>query len=130
MRETLRTRCSEVNYDADGIVYWSYHEGVRIDGDDARCEMETVAQFLERFELLPARLMIDIRSIGSISREARAIYAEPEASTFAVALLVESAISRVIGNAFLFWSKPAHPTRLFTHEAKAHAWLSASTPPT
>ena len=41
----------------------------------------------------------------------------------ASALLVESALSRMIGNIFLTINKPDVPVKLFTNEQEAKKWL-------
>jgi hypothetical protein len=41
----------------------------------------------------------------------------------AVALIVDTPLSRVLGNFFLAVNKPLYPTRLFDNEASALAWL-------
>ena len=43
--------------------------------------------------------------------------------TVAQALVIDSGPSRVMGNFFLGLNKPRFPTKLFTSEAKAEAWL-------
>jgi hypothetical protein len=69
-------------------------------------------------------LLGDMRRVKALSREARTVYASsgPTAQS-AVALLVESPLSRVIGTFFLGLNKPLVPTRLFATEREAAAWL-------
>jgi hypothetical protein len=40
-----------------------------------------------------------------------------------VAILIDSALSRLIGNVLLNFSKPVTPMRLFTSETEANQWL-------
>lgn len=70
-------------------------------------------------------LLVDMREIRSQDREAREFYAQPEntRSQSAVAILIGSPISRVIGNFFIGFNKPPVPTRIFNNEADALAWL-------
>jgi hypothetical protein len=70
-------------------------------------------------------LLVDLRQIRSQSREAREYYTRPEnaKALLAVAVLVGSPMSRVIGNFFIGFSKPGVPTRLFAAEDDAIAWL-------
>jgi hypothetical protein len=74
---------------------------------------------------LPRPFLMDIRGARALTREARAFYAGAESAALfvATALLVGSPLSRAIGNFFLGLNKPAQPTRLFTAEAEALAWL-------
>ena len=71
-------------------------------------------------------LLLDMSNIKSMNKEARDYYArgdEREGCESAVALLVRSALSRMIGNFFMGLNKTNLPTRLFTDEDSAMAWL-------
>ena len=61
----------------------------------------------------------------SLSREARHYYASDEAAKVAraVALIVGTPVSRVLGNFYLGLSNPHLPTRLFSSEGEALEWL-------
>lgn len=61
----------------------------------------------------------------SISREARHYYAgqEAAASASAVALIVDTPVSKVLGNFYLGLSNPILPSRLFSSKDDALAWL-------
>ena len=58
-------------------------------------------------------------------RAVRAYYAGPEltATIRAVAVLIVSPVQRVIANFFLGLHKPPYPSRVFTSETEALAWL-------
>jgi len=60
-----------------------------------------------------------------MDREARRYFAGEETAKVesAAALLIESPLSKAIGNFFMGLNKPIVPTRLFTSEAEALAWL-------
>jgi hypothetical protein len=70
-------------------------------------------------------ILVDLREIKSISREARDYFSmknhEPQVS--AIAMVVRSPLSKVIGNFFLGVNKPVVPTHLFTSAEKAYHWL-------
>lgn len=70
-------------------------------------------------------LFADISDIKSVDRESREYAASEEfaRAISAMALLIGSPVSRVIGNFFLGLSKPKFPTRLFTSESDAIEWL-------
>jgi hypothetical protein len=74
-------------------------------------------------------LMGDLRRIKAMERGARVHYvtAGPAAHS-AVALLVDSPLSRVIGNFFMGLNKPLVPTRLFATEREARDWLRTFIP--
>jgi len=69
--------------------------------------------------------LIDCRGMSSISREAREYYAGEEASkiTKACAILVDSPLTRLIGNFFMRVNRTTYPIKLFTSEKDALIWL-------
>ncbi len=70
-------------------------------------------------------LLVDIRLVKSMSREARQFYSSEEVTNNASALafLAESTISKLLANFFLGLNKPPYPTKLFTNEDEAIEWL-------
>jgi hypothetical protein len=70
-------------------------------------------------------LLTDIRAVRSTSREARLAYGgeRSERLLCALAILVESPISRAIGNFFIGLNRPSLPTKIFTSEQAALGWL-------
>ena len=69
--------------------------------------------------------LIDLRLVRSQSSDARAYFAGPETRRVctAVALLVKSPLSRMIGNFYLGFNRPDVPTKLFDDEEAAAEWL-------
>jgi len=89
-----------------------------------------IAQARENVESFRPRLtgkvpvLIDLRPIGAITREAREYFRGPENNTITAAgLLIGSPLSAAIGNFFTGLSKMSVQHRLFTVEADAIAWL-------
>lgn len=71
-------------------------------------------------------LLLDMSRIKSMDKEARDYYAQGEkreSCEKAVALIIKSPVSRIIGNFFLGLNKTTEPTRLFTDQQKALDWL-------
>lgn len=70
--------------------------------------------------------LIDIRDVLFIDSKARAYGAEQFRPHVAgQAMLISSQISSYFANIFLSFSKPKVPTKLFTNEMEAIAWLKA-----
>lgn len=69
--------------------------------------------------------LVDLRELRSMSRECRKYFAGPQTAEVesAVALLILSPLTKAIGNFFMGINKTVVPTRLFTSEAEAEAWL-------
>jgi hypothetical protein len=107
---------------ADGIARTKVKENAEVTLQDARENSALVNSFFidEKFPLL-----IDSRGIKSISREARSFFTTNgrETNTIAFAILIDSAVSKVVGNFFLGINKPAVPTKLFLEENDAINWL-------
>ncbi len=70
-------------------------------------------------------ILSDGRRVKHFDKEAREYLAKPESTVLvsAGAFLVNSQLQKVLGNFFILMDKPDIPTRLFTDEAEALAWL-------
>jgi len=113
-----------------GLLRGRFLRGAEVGREDALENLE-VSERLTGGRRLPA--LIDLREVKAQSAEARAILAGPAAARVsgAVALLIGSPLSRVLGNFYLRFNRPETPTRLFSAEAEAEAWLKSAggTPP-
>ena len=118
--DAVRTRsCS---FWIDGFLHARFHDGAEVTAADAR---ENLAASWTLNGEKAGPVLVDLRRIRSQSAEARAVLAGPEATPVCnvVALIIGSPISRVIGNFFLGFNRPAAPTRLFTSVEDARAWV-------
>lgn len=72
-----------------------------------------------------APLLLDIRDTGTLSPEARQLFAgEQGASAITMLAMVgNSAFTRVVGNLFIRFAKPNYPVRLFGSDEEASSWL-------
>jgi len=72
-----------------------------------------------------SHVLVDIRGIKSITKEARDYYSGDEAAkyTSACAILVGSPLTKVIGNFYLGINKTSFPLKIFSSEAMAVEWL-------
>lgn len=70
-------------------------------------------------------LLVDSRNIKYITKEARDHFSIKNRDTVVTsfAILIQSPLSRVVGNFFMGINKPSVPARLFTKESEALAWL-------
>jgi hypothetical protein len=109
--------------DDEGIVHAESQPGT----EQARAEAEAcVASIWEVGGRRTRPVLVDLRRVKAMHRGARTYYAGAETARTqsAAALLVGSPLTRVIGNFFMGLNKPLIPTRLFTSEPEAMAWLS------
>jgi hypothetical protein len=106
----------------DGICRTVTKPGARITINEAKENSVAVNSFFtgKKFPLL-----VDVRHIKHITREARSHFSTNGRDTKinSFALIVQSPLSRVIGNFFMSLNKPEIPARLFDNEDDAIAWL-------
>ena len=115
-------RCYHTWMGSDGIARTKVKLNAEVSLEDAMENSKVVNGFYvnEKFPLL-----IDARGIKSISREARSFFTTNgrETSTMAFGIIIDSAVSKVVGNFFLGINKPVIPTKLFLNEKAAVEWL-------
>jgi hypothetical protein len=109
---------------AGGIIHVAYVADAELGVDDAIQDLAAMPE-LAGGTRRPA--YVDISRVRSTSGAARATYAGAEAATVssALALLVRSPISRVLGNFYLGPNRPTFPAKLFTEPARALQWLQS-----
>jgi hypothetical protein len=101
--------------------------GAEVELADARENLEASARLIGG-RAVP--VLVDLRPVKSQSAEARALLAGPDAGQVgcAVALVIGSPLSRVLGSFYLRFNRPGTPTRLFASVEEAERWL-LSLPP-
>src|ERR1043165_58746 len=106
----------------DNICYTVVKPNAVISIQDA---MQNSASVKEVSEGKVYPLLVDIREINSISKEARDHFTMQGRTpgVTSIGLLVKSPVSRIIGNFFLGLNRSKVPVKLFTDEAKAVSWL-------
>ena len=121
-REEIVTRVSKVWVGEDGIARVIHVPGAEPTLEDAK---ETMAAYLKVSKGKRLPLFVDTKKMKSMSREVRLYYSSDEAARVAsaVAIIIETPVSRVLGNFFLGLNNPRLPSRLFTSEQEALEWL-------
>lgn len=109
---------------ADGIMHLEWKPGVDVLTEDARAAV-TAINDLSADRDRP--LLVDMRNVGSMSAGARQVFSVPHAASV-IALVGESHVDRVIANFFIGVRRPERPTRFFTSEKDAVAWLLREDP--
>lgn len=119
---TVETRTTVMTLRAPDFVHVLLKQGVEVSLQDACENSEATLQLAGDRKIL---VLVDTRPARGISREARTHFSDAQVRrhTVAQALVIDSGPSRVMGNFFLGLNKPPFPTKLFTSEAKAEAWL-------
>ncbi len=121
MLRTLDTPSAQVSADGTGLVVVRIRQGAVVELED----MERILEAQEQLMGDRAVVLVDSRGVRSMSRAAQQRSADNHVSgrTLAVAILVDSPVSFVLGNFFLKLAGPTYPTRLFRDEPGALAWL-------
>jgi hypothetical protein len=90
--------------------------------EDARVNLEACRRLTGEARV---PLLLDIRDTGTLTREARELYAGETGAReiCALAFVGDSAFTRVVGNLFIRLAKTRYPVRLFTDERQASKWL-------
>ena len=119
----IETRSAIITFEKPGIFY-TIAKAVDQKIDDA---IENVEASKKLSGGKRAPLFIDIRKIKSQTRECQMYYSGVEGCKVfsAVAILVDSAFSRIMANFFLGLRRPIEPVpiRLFTDKDEAIIWL-------
>jgi hypothetical protein len=105
----------------DGICFTEVKPGSDITLQDA---IENTAAVKKVSGSITGPILVDLRRIRSISKEARDHFSMRNRipGVNAIAMLIKSPVSRIIGNFFLGLNKPVVSTQLFTSREKAMEW--------
>jgi hypothetical protein len=113
---------ASITVDENNIFHFCYHFSFDITLEDAMLEIAfcTAAGGGERVAAL-----VNITNVKSVNREARQYYSSEDADRAykAVALIVNSPVSKMLGNFFMGLNKPPMPLKLFNLEEDGIAWL-------
>ena len=120
--EIIHLRIFTVFMRKDGILECDVFPHAEMNLDDG-IECIDAQALLAQGMLRP--LLVKMGEIKSIDTAARSYIGGKEAAknVHATALLIQSHVGRVIGNFMLGLNKTIYPTRLFTSEDEAVAWL-------
>lgn len=115
--ETENIKC----YIKDGILFARY-KAANVDMNTAR---DVVRARLAVSDGIDRPVLLDVRSIKNLSKEARKYLGSPEACEFvaASAMIIESTVGKFIGNFFLQINRPPTPVKIFSNEIEGIAWL-------
>lgn len=108
-----------VDLDPTGVVRLSWSPGLRVDAPLAVRAMALVDELNGRVE---RPLLVDMTGTGQLTRDARMTFGT-RCSASRIALLGRSEVDRVIANFALGVTRTPVPTRFFTSERLALAWL-------
>ncbi|HLK99144.1 MAG TPA: hypothetical protein VK539_01100 [Myxococcaceae bacterium] len=122
MPSPVEVRTHLIWLEADGIVRVKVKPNIEISLQDAQAAIRAVSDVCGG-KRCPA--LVDMRGLVGMDRGARLYFAGEETAKVesAAALIIESPLSKAVGNFFMGLNKPIIPTRLFTSEEEALTWL-------
>lgn len=122
MSHPIETRACTFEVDPRGFIRATMRDGIELDLADAQEALQATARLCDGRRM---PVLVDSRGLKFQTKAARDHFVSDKAEriTRAVALLVGSPVSRMIGNFFIRQSGPNIPTQLFTDEETAVAWL-------
>jgi len=120
----IEVTCYHTWMGKDGVGRTKVKLGADVTLKEAKENSDAVNSFYkgDKFPLL-----IDARGIRSMTRDARNQFSLKgrESGVKAFAIIIDSTISKVVGNFFMGINKPIVPARLFTNEEEALVWLKS-----
>ena len=109
----------------DGVMLISCKPGTIMSIELGKLSTQVLGEMIDGE---PKPLLCDLTNVVRMNQECRRHFAGSEhAKVFSrCALIVNSPISKIIGNFFLGANKPLRPTRLFTGVEEGLKWLKSS----
>ena len=117
----MNTPCAQLTHLDNGIIRAEFY-AILDSAKDAKKHAEDCLVFTNG-EKRP--YLSDVRKVKKTTREARLVFASEVSAQAckAVALIIGSGISKIMGNIFMKFNKPLYPTKIFTNEEQAKKWL-------
>lgn len=105
------------------IVCITFHHSIKLEENQA---VEMVQLRKELTNNIPKHFILDGKNLTNVTKGARDYLASKDATDgiIAGAFLVDSPLTKILGNFFLKISKPNKPSKLFTSKEEAIEWLS------
>ncbi len=124
--EWTESLTSFARFRKDGILEVRCKDGAEETLDTAKVSMEIGKSLVG--DHAPVPYLQVFGGVLGVTTEAQRYYAESEDAqklVTKIALVVNSYVSRVLGNLFLGLNRPIMPVKLFTDEEKALDWLQS-----
>lgn len=120
--DIIRTPTTEYwKMPGEDILYGNILPGAFLDVDEVKENALRRAELLDVNRPIPS--ILDITEIRKITKEARKESSRSTAGLSAIAMIVDSGLSKIIGNYAIILNRPAIPVRLFTSLKEARIWV-------
>ena len=116
--ERLRTPIGEA-WIQDGVLWHRLDSGIAISEKDALDTISSLADIVgdDRY---PA--VVDMRGAAFADSKSRSRFAHDIGFEQATALIVDSKVSKALGNLYMRLARPNRPTKMFNSEGPASQW--------
>lgn len=123
MQQIMETIDSDAWF-GENILYVVMKEGSIVDLEAARSHLKKWQKYLnEHKEIKSYALVINMKGLITVTREARILYAKGgDVRSKAVALILGSPVTRIIANFIMYFSKPGKPIQVFNSQEAAFDW--------
>ena len=105
----------------EDILYGNILPGAFLDVDEVKENALKRAELLDVNRPIPS--ILDITKIDKITKEARKESSASTEGISAIAIIVDSGLSKIIGNYAIMLNRPVVPIRLFTSLTDARFWV-------
>lgn len=118
--EVSESRTLRLYKSSEGLLFGEIIDDVQITFDDAQENSKMRATFLDPSNPIP--YVCNIKKLLSMDLETRRFVSKDIAGLSCVALVVDSGISKIIGDYAVWINKPTIPTKLFNSIEAAVSW--------
>ncbi len=121
------TSTQKLYWDEDNQIVFGECLDMFHSAEKAKENIDAYERVRDRLGKEKTRVLVDMRAIKGVSRDAREYYANERTASIqrATALVIKSPLSRVIANFFMGLNRPLTPTRMFTDVDEAIEWLQS-----
>jgi hypothetical protein len=118
--EAISTKTMEY-WVLDDVLYANILNKAYIDVTDVQDNSEARKPLLDVDRPIP--MIIDITKIDKLTKEGRTLSSTLTEGISAIAIIIGSGLSKVIGNYAIMINRPKVPTKLFTSITDARLWV-------
>jgi len=104
----------------EDVLYGNILPGAVLDVGEVKENAEMRMQLLDINRPIPS--ILDITKIDKISKEGRKLSSNSTDGLSCIAMLVDSGLSKIIGNYAIMLNRPKIPIKLFTSLVEARLW--------
>lgn len=119
-REIITTKTTEY-WVVDDVLYGNVLKNAYIDVAEIQENFEARKPMLNPERPIP--WILDLTQIDRITKEGRVLSSTLTEGMSAIAIVVSSGLSKIIGNYAIIINRPKIPTKLFTSVTEARLWV-------